>query len=317
MRTCIREKSVTSIVSRFLRILSLWLLVFSQLLAQRTQYVVLIVVDGTRYTETFGDSTHANIPIIWNQLCPLGAIYTSFWNDGATMTNSGHASILSGTREALKNNGTELSHHPTVFEYLRKETGAPADQCWVALGKTKLQMLASSDHKEYGSRYGASVRKSSSEYDNLIAMENTTSVLANHHPKLTILNVPAADEFAHNGFRDKYLGSIRQADTVVASIWEAIQTDSLLRNKTTMIVTNDHGRHTTDYTDHGDQCEGCRHIMLLVIGPDTPAGVIDSSMHRQVDIAPTVGALLGFRTPYAVGEVIESAVTTSVQNSRR
>jgi arylsulfatase A-like enzyme len=233
------------------------------------------------------------------------------------MTNSGHASILSGTREALKNNGTELSHHPTVFEYLRKETGAPTDQCWVALGKTKLQMLAFSDHKEYGWRYGASVKKSSSEYDNLIALENTTSVLANHHPKLMIVNIPAADEFAHNGFREKYVAAIRQADTVVASIWFAIQSDSLLRDKTTMIVTDDHGRHTMDYTDHGDQCEGCRHIMLLIIGPDTPAGVIDTSTHKQVDIAPTVGKLLGFKTPYSVGDVIESAITTRVQNSRR
>jgi hypothetical protein len=312
-----RKKSMTYPGSRFFKLLALWLLVCSQLLAQRTQYVILVVVDGTRYTETFGDSTHANIPIIWNQLRPLGTIYTWFWNDGATMTNSGHASILSGTREALKNNGTELPHHPTVFEYFRRQTGAPANQCWVALGKTKLQMLAFSDHKDYGSRYGASVKKSSSEYDNLLALKNTTSVLAKHHPKLLIVNVPASDEFAHNGLYQKYVGSIGQADSIVASIWNAIQTDSLLRDKTTMIVTNDHGRHTTDYTDHGDQCEGCRHIMLLIIGPDTPAGVIDSSTHKQVDIAPTVGRLLGFETPYSVGEVIESAVATSVHDSLR
>jgi len=302
-----------SLASRFYRLLLLWLLVCSQLLAQRTQFVVLVVVDGTRYAETFGDSTHANIPIIWNHLRPLGTIYTSFWNDGSTMTNSGHASILSGTREALKNNGTELPHSPSVFEYFRKETGASVKQCWVVLGKSKLQMLAFSTHKEYGSHYGASVKKSSSEYDNLIALENAASVLVNYHPKLTIVNVPAADSLAHDGFLDKYVGAIRQADTVVASIWNVIQADSLLRDKTTMIVTNDHGRHTTDYTNHGDQCEGCRHIMLLVVGPDTPAGVIDSSTRKQVDIAPTVGRLLGFSTPYSVGTVLESAI---IKNQR-
>ena len=297
--------------SRFFRLLLVASVAWASLPAQQTQHVVIIVIDGTRYSETFGDSTHANIPLLWNQLRPLGTLYTSFWNDGITMTNSGHASILCGTRETLKNNGTELPHSPTLFEYCRKQTGAPANQCWVALGKTKLQMLSFSDHKGYGSRYGASVRTSSSEYDNSIAQENTTSLLATYHPKLLIVNIPAADEFAHDSLRDKYVGAIRQADTIVAAIWKVIQADSLLHGTTTMIVTNDHGRHTTDYTDHGDACEGCRHIMLLIIGPGTPAGMIDPTMHKQIDIAPTVGALLRFKTPYSVGVTIESAVARS------
>ena len=298
----------SSVLIRSLRAFILGLIVCSSLFAQRTKHVVIVVIDGTRYSETFGDSTHANVQLMWNQLCPLGTIYTSFWNDGVTMTNSGHASILSGTREALKNNGTELPHNPTLFEYCRKQAGTPANQCWVALGKTKLKMLSFSDHKEYGSRYGASVKTSSSEYDNLIAQANTTSLLAGYHPKLLIVNIPAADEFAHDSLYAKYIGAIRQADTIVAAIWNAIRTDTLLHGKTTMVVTNDHGRHTSDYTDHGDTCEGCRHIMLLVIGPDTPIGVVDSTVHKQIDIAPTVGALLGFKTPYSAGVAIESAV---------
>lgn len=303
--------------SRFLRLFLLSIIVAAALAAQQTRHVVIIVVDGARYSETFGDSAHANIPIIWNQLRPIGTICTSFWNDGATMTNSGHASILAGTREVLKNNGTELAHNPSTFEYFRKQTGAPVTRCWVVLGKSKLQMLAFSAHKEYGPLYGASVKTANPEYDNIIALENATSVLANHHPKLTIVNVPAADSLAHEGLWEKYVRAIRQADTLVGSLWNMIQADSLLRDRTTMIVTNDHGRHTIDFTDHGDQCEGCRHIMLLVIGPDTPAGVIDSSSHKQVDIAPTVGKLLGFKTPFSVGDVIESAVVPSVQNPHR
>jgi Metalloenzyme superfamily len=302
---------------RVCKILALWLLICSQLFAQRTQHVVIVVLDGVRYTESFGDSTHSNVPLLWNQLRPQGTLYTSFWNDGLTMTNSGHASILSGRRDTLKNNGTERPHNPTLFEYYRKQTGAPISQCWVVLGKMKLQMLSFSTHNEYGSPFGASVRTSPHEYDDLIALKNATSVLSEYHPAITIVNVPAPDEFAHNGFYEEYIGAIQQADSVATAVWEAIQSDSLLRDKTTLIVTNDHGRHTRDYTDHGDTCEGCRHIMLLIIGPDTPAGVTDSSTHKQVDIAPTVGKLLGFKTPNAVGEVIESAVSPGVQNPRR
>ena len=75
-----------------------------------------------------------------------------------------------------------------------------------------------------------------------------------------------------------------------------------------MIVMNDHGRHTKDITGHGDQCEGCQHIMLMVLGPDTQKGVIDSTLRRQIDIAPTVGMFLRFATPFSIGTVIESAI---------
>jgi hypothetical protein len=297
---------MTMCFSRVSRLIAAWLLLCTHLAAQQTQHVVIVVLDGIRYTESFGDTTHANIPLIWNQLRPLGTLYSSFWNDGTTMTNSGHASILAGTLEHLKNNGTELAHNPTLFEYYRKQSGASIDQCWVVLGKSKLKMLAYSANEEYGVQFGASVKRADPEYDNSRALENAIFVLENYHPKLTIVNVPAADSLAHEGLWAKYVSSIRQSDTIAATIWKAIEADPVLRDKTTMIVVNDHGRHTSDYTDHGDQCEGCRHIMLLVIGPDTPAGVIDLSAHKQVDIAPTVGKLLGIKTHHSVGNVIQS-----------
>jgi arylsulfatase A-like enzyme len=95
---------------------------------------------------------------------------------------------------------------------------------------------------------------------------------------------------------------------LATSLWKVIQSDSLLRDKTTMIIANDHGRHTNDFSGDGDGCEGCRHVMLLVLGPDTPAGGIDTSARKLVDIAPTVGKLLGFNTPCAIGSVLESVI---------
>jgi len=55
--------------------------------------------------------------------------------------------------------------------------------------------------------------------------------------------------------------------------------------------------------------------MLLIVGPDTPAGAIDSSTRTQVDIAPTVGRLLGFSTPLSVGVVLASAIVTNIANT--
>ena len=81
-------------------------------------------------------------------------------------------------------------------------------------------------------------------------------------------------------------------------------------NEYTMIVTNDHGRHDYDFRGHGDNCEGCRHIMLLIIGPDTPKDKVVSAEKKEIDIAPTVGYLLGFETIYSKGEILKSAVNS-------
>jgi hypothetical protein len=285
--------------------------------AYDTKHVVIVVLDGARYTETFGDSSHANIPMIWTRLRAQGTIYTSVRNDGPTWTNSGHASILTGTRESLKNDGTELPLSPTLFEYYRKQTGAPASTCWVALGKTKLQMLSQSKHAQYGASYAASVKTSVSEYDDRIAIENARLVLSTNHPAITIVNLAATDEFAHTNNWWAYIDAIRKADTLVTLLWDAIRSDPVLRDSTTLILVNDHGRHTKDFTEHGDHCEGCTRIMLLVIGPDTPAGVLDSRALKQVDLAPTVGALLRFNTPYSTGAVIESAVDSKERKLTR
>jgi hypothetical protein len=89
--------------------------------AYTTQYVHIVVIDGARYSETFGDSTHQYIPIIWNKLRHLGTFYTNYYNDSLTITVPGHSTIISGVYHVLPNDGTLRLNTPTLFEYLRKE----------------------------------------------------------------------------------------------------------------------------------------------------------------------------------------------------
>jgi hypothetical protein len=277
---------------------------------QQTQNVFIIVVDGARYSETFGDPIHQYIPQIWNQLKPQGAIYTSFYNQGVTQTNSGHSSILTGTWQAIANDGTERPHKPTLFEYYRKETGATASDNYVILGKDKLDILAYSDDAGYGVDYAASIQTSASQYDDLTAFSNIKTVINAAHPRLAIVNLPGTDRAGHDGPWSNYVTKLRIADSLVYEFWNYIQADPVYQNKTTVFITNDHGRHLDGVADgfrgHGDGCDGCRHIGLLVIGPDTPAGITDVTTWEQIDIAPTVGLLLKFGTPYSIGSVINS-----------
>jgi len=289
----------------------------SNLFAQRTENVFIVVIDGARYTETFGDQTHKYIPKMWNDMRPMGTIYTSFYIDGQTMTSPGHASILTGTWQDIGEDGSKRPDQPTLFEYFRKQHNTSLTDNFVILGKTKLSILSYSNHGEYGSRYGASVKISPDQYqyDDDKTFNNIKDVITTHHPRLVIANFSETDikgHQVHMGAWNNYVSAIKKADNLISELWTLIQSDSIYRDKTTLFVTNDHGRHTKNFRDHGDNCEGCRHIMLLVVGPDTPKGVVDSETRKQVDIAPTVGQLLKFNTPYCTGSLLNTAIISKI-----
>jgi predicted AlkP superfamily pyrophosphatase or phosphodiesterase len=264
-----------------------------------TQNVIIVVLDGVRYSESFGsDSTY--IRNIWTKLKPAGIIFTNYRNNGKTNTIPGHTSIETGTWQTINNNGSERPTMPTIFEYFRKETGAPESENYIAAGKEKLKVLSYSTDKHYGSAYKALV---SVAEGNRAVMDFVFFHMNTDHPRLVLINLPDMDTAAHHTGWKSYIDAIVRADSIVYVLWQRIQTNPFYAGNTTLIVTNDHGRHGGNgFDDHGCDCDGCRHIMLLMVGRNIPSGVIDTLKAEQIDIAPTVGQLLGFPTPFAQGK---------------
>ncbi len=279
--------------------------------SQFTENVFIVVIDGPRYSETFGDSTHTYIPVMWNILKPLGTFYSSFYNNGTTKTNSGHSSILTGTWQSIKNDGSERPSMPTLFECYRKQVDTSANACYVVLGKSKLDVLSHSLHPDYGPEFSASIKYSEKEEDDCKTLENIKEVVTKYHPKILVANFAGVDIAAHDEDFVSYTSKIKTADSLMGELWTFIQNDSIYKNKTTLFITNDHGRHLdsvkTGFHDHGDDCEGCRHVSLLIIGPDTPVGAVDTTIYEQIDVAPTISRMLKFEMPYVTGKIIESA----------
>ena len=112
------------------------------------------------------------------------------------------------------------------------------------------------------------------------------------------------DHGGHSGDWDEYIAAIESADAIVGELWDWLGNDPVYAGRTTMIVTNDHGRHTDDFQGHGDGCAGCRAIQLLAIGPGIKVGHVSNVERTILDIAPTIGALLGMHTEYTSGEVM-------------
>lgn len=279
------------------------LLLFAAAQAARSQNAVIIVIDGARYTESFGAKAKY-MPRIWKDLRPKGTIFTNFRNDGQTKTCPGHSAVLTGYWQDIPNDGTVRPLKPTVFELFRKSTGLPAPSCYVVSGKPKLEMLDYSTAEELGAAYGAAFVAGATTSDTA-TWTSLVNVLDRDHPRLTIVNFPSVDLNGHAKDWNGYLGAIRTADSLVGLLWAKLSADSFYRGTTTLFVTNDHGRHDPahgDFQNHGDSCEGCRHIMLLAMGPQFRAGAVIREKHAQIDIAPTVGRLLGFAVPGSEGE---------------
>lgn len=70
-----------------------------------TQRVVIVVVDGPRYMETWGYKNRSLIPNR-DELSKQGVLFTNFNNTGITLTNPGHTSIVTGINQNIDNGGT-------------------------------------------------------------------------------------------------------------------------------------------------------------------------------------------------------------------
>jgi Sulfatase len=282
----------------------------------RTENVVIAVMDGTAWRVTFGDPEHRYIPRLWNELRPRGTLYTRFYNDDVTITKAGHSTIATGTWQKTRNRGPR-STRPTLFDYLHDEQGVPREKVWIVFGKGAYGYDPRTSFPAYQRRFEPSsaigIGESSLQADTDV-FDKVVEVMRRDRPRIVYANFGGTDHLAHSGNWDRHVKAIRHQDELLAELWEEIQSNPHYRDRTAFFLTNDHGYHLDGvhegFAEHGDSCEGCRHIMLLALGPDIREGAVVETPAYQTDIAPTVGELLGFQTPLADGEVLKSCLRT-------
>ncbi|MBK6914153.1 MAG: T9SS type A sorting domain-containing protein [Ignavibacteriales bacterium] len=310
-------RTITQIFCTFLICMSTQ--VFSQLHTFKTENVFIVAIDGLRNNEGF-ESENLNLPLMWDSLRPQGTIYTKFFNTGITITNAGHSTIATGVRQILVNNcpieTLVRPKEPTIFEYYRKALDVPKEKTYFVNGKYCKLAYPVSIYPGFGMDIEPTLVNLANTENDLNVWDSTISAIDRDHPSLCYILFGQVDHQGHRGDTTKYLGAIRQADSLVFELWNKIQSDPVYANKTTMIVTSDHGRHDEQHGgwySHGDYCHGCRHIIFLAIGPDIKTNTIIDVPRDQIDIAPTVGKLLGFSTPLAQGTVLTEMLTDTPQ----
>ena len=115
-------------------------------------------------------------------------------------------------------------------------------------------------------------------------------------PRVLYVMLGEGDEWAHAGRYDLYLDATLRADRFIQRIWDTLQSLPEYRDKTTLLITTDHGRGatTTDWTDHGRKVPAAENTWMAALGAGVdPLGVRKDTTVTTSQLAATIAAVLG------------------------
>jgi hypothetical protein len=260
--------------------------------------VVVIVIDGARYSETYGDTTQINMPEIWG-LTKEATLCSHIYNDGTTFTMNGMSAIATGVYNSIPNNGTENPIVESIWQRYIERYGDNT-KAMIISSKDKLEALANCSNIYYKNKYmpktdcgnnglGSGYRNDS------ITLVSALQLLEINKPNLTLITFQEPDAGGHSGVWDNYIKGLKTTSNYTKQLVDFFNTNPYYKDSTLILITNDHGRHnipTLDFSSHGDGCEGCRHISLLAIGPDVEKNKIYTNKCSQIDITATIADVL-------------------------
>ena len=162
--------------------------------------------------------------------------------------------------------------------------------------------------------------KTHTRYDWLTFL-NAKEYIEQHHPKIVYISLGETDEFAHQGHYDKYLQQAAVIDKMIGDLWYEVQTDPFYKNKTTFIMTTDHGRGETPLSFHNHSLftKGSAQTWMAMIGPGIePLGEMNiQEQLYQKQIAATVALLLGqeFKSVHKIGKPLPLPAAPVAENT--
>ncbi len=294
----------------------------------RVERVVIAVLDGARYAETFGLEPTSASEVAGRDLfgefaeamLPTGTLVTTAVATGYTLTAPGHADIVTGTRNqfglmaAAAGPAYYRPEYPTLFEAV--EAARPGTSTHLVANTMHVDALFASVYPGSTAASGATLTTTNTDTDNSDATVTSAirAILEAGDTPLIVANLHDIDRSGHSTTnRGAYAHGLEAAAPELAATWSWIQSEaSGLADTTALFVVADHGRHewddddegSWDYSSHGDQCVGCRDIPIFVSGPGIRKGAEIEVIATLDDVGATAAALLGVPLPHATGRVI-------------
>ncbi len=170
-----------------------------------------------------------------------------------------------------------------------------------ALKKTLLAGLAAFIH-------GPDSPSSGDELTFFMASE----VLRRVSPTLLVVNFSDV-EVAHSGAYSLHLAGIRRIDSLCYRLWQLLQSLPDYRGHTTLVLMPEFGRDpdgstTNGFFNHRSNTESCRMAWMMVLGEAVRQPAWIERVVRQIDLAPSLGVLLGLECEQAAGRRLDEFV---------
>jgi hypothetical protein len=274
----------------------------------QTERVVLVVLDGVRWQDVFDGAT--DMPTLHRWMIEDGTCIGAPGYGEMTATGPNYVSlpsyreIFSGRApQTCQDNHCPRPTEPTlVDELVRAGRDAVIVSSWetignatsvtsdvpMSTGRLRLQRADGFDMVRLADGHDANPWPGMGEYrPDILTARLAYSVFSTKPPAFLFVGLGEPDEYAHRGDRERYLASLHAADRILETLERA--TD----NRTTFIVTADHGRSAA-FLEHGAAWPESGRVWLVAKGGAIARnGFVSSSPHRLADIAPTVRVLLG------------------------
>lgn len=121
--------------------------------------------------------------------------------------------------------------------------------------------------------------------------------LDKHQPDFIYISYGETDDFAHDGDYESYLKAAKNTDNLIKDLWKYAQQSSYYKDKTTFIITTDHGRGTNpidSWKGHGDEIEGSDQAWIIMFGKgvSNKGEISKTNQLFSNQIAPSIRELL-------------------------
>lgn len=264
------------------------------------------------------------MPFLWQQVAESGWIAGDRSLNSLVQVTNGHNFSYPGYNELLTgkaddwvdSNDKRYNRNVTVLEFLNRppqlngkvsafcswdvfpyiindqRSGVPVNAGWARIEKGNEDAVYAANfiaedlfHEWEGVRYDA--------FTMLAAVE----AIKKDQPRVVFVALGETDDWAHAGRYDRYLLSAQQNDQLIRKLWELCQSIDQYRDKTTFIITSDHGRGggREEWKSHSAKLPGSEFIWVASFGARLQARGIDrDGRFTQSQIAATVAATLGY-----------------------
>jgi hypothetical protein len=254
--------------------------------------VILVTIDGARWQ----DVTAENMPALFARVQANGTM----WRGKDATTSSlapvslpGYQTLMVGRSMCIDNACSRVTDE-TLPERIARDLALPPAKVAVFASWSRVALAATSKEgavhvdapPEGPPRADRSKGETGPPWKNARWDHETARValahLQQHTPRFLYIALLDVDEHAHARDRAAMVQALREADRVLARVFDAAP-DAIV------IVTTDHGRGPGPFWfDHRSAYPEAREIFLAIVGTRSAAKSV-----TQADVRPTIEALLG------------------------